>query len=188
MKITEEITLGKDVLTRGGILLYPTDTIWGIGCDATNERAVSRIADLKNRDRGEGFVVLFSSIDMLASYCDEINTDVVLFLSAERPTTVIMNGLKGLGVSAMGPDDTIAVRIPKDEFCVHLIDNLEKPIISTSANLSGEAVPQSYTDISESILQAVDYAINLRREEKMDEKASRIIKLQESGGFEVIRE
>ena len=188
MSILEEINKGKDVLSKGEVLLYPTDTIWGIGCDATNEQAVSRISQLKNRESGDGFVVLFSSVDMLEAFSDDVDADVVSLLSAERPTTVIMHGLISLAIGAMGPENTIAVRIPKDEFCAHLIEGLGKPIISTSANLSGEDAPQSYGEISESILSAVDYAIDLRRDDKMGAKPSRIIKLLGSGGFEVIRE
>lgn len=188
MNIIEEINAGKEVLNKGEVLLYPTDTIWGIGCDATNDHAVLRIAEFKSRESGEGFVVLFSGIDMLESYTDDINADIISLLSAQKPTTVIMHGLKGLATAAAGPDGTIAVRIPKDEFCVHLINELGKPIISTSANLTGEVAPQEYADISKSVLNAVDYSIKLRRDEKSDVKASRIIKLLESGGFEVIRE
>ena len=188
MKITEEIAAGKEVLNRGGVLVYPTDTVWGIGCDATNEQAVGRVAKIKNREMSEGFVVLFAGIEMLSLYVDEIDNDVISFLSAAPPTTVIMQGLKGIAANAAGPDETIAVRIPKDEFCIHLINALGKPIISTSANLSGEGVPKRYADIPGSMLDEADYVINLRREDKLDAKPSRIIKLPASGGFKVIRE
>jgi L-threonylcarbamoyladenylate synthase len=188
MSIKEEIASGKEVLSRGGVLIYPTDTVWGIGCDATDEQAVQRVTKIKNREESKGFVVLFSDIDMLSDYCEDVNSDLISFLSAERPTTVIIHGLMKMAVSTSSSDGSVAVRIPKDEFCILLINELGKPIISSSANSSGAGAPEQYSDIPESFLSEADYVINLLREEKTSLKPSRIIELLPSGGFNVIRE
>ncbi|MEQ6124273.1 L-threonylcarbamoyladenylate synthase [Pseudotenacibaculum sp. MALMAid0570] len=164
-------------LKEGKLILYPTDTVWGIGCDATSEQAVQKVYNLKNREESKSLVILVSSMEMLKEYINEIPEKVLETLrTQDNPTTIIYNQPKGLAKNTIAIDNTIAIRIPRHDFCRKLIDEFKKPIVSTSANISGEPTPKSFSEISKPILEGVDYIVNLERE-KITEKSSTILKI-----------
>lgn len=176
-----------EALKDGKIILYPTDTIWGIGCDATDDEACRRIAQLKNRDASKSFIILVDSFAMLERYVPEFNEvcyDLADF--ASKPLTIIYPTAKGLAPSILSDDGSIGIRITKDPICQKLIRSIRKPIVSTSANISTEPSPTCYDDISEAIKKGVDATVNERLHEKM-EKASQIIKIGLGGDVKIIR-
>lgn len=173
-------------LKRGETILYPTDTVWGLGCDATNEEAVSKIFQLKNREESKSLVVLVSSIEMLKEYVKEIPDNAIKILeTAEKPTTIIYSNPRGFAANTIATDNTIAIRIPKHSFCIELIEKFGKPIVSTSANVSGESTPKSFSEISQTILDDVESIVHLERD-KITDKSSTILKLN-GDEIEVIR-
>lgn len=176
-----------EILKNGGTILYPTDTIWGIGCDATNEEACQKILDLKNRPEGKSFVLLVDSFAMLERYVPdfhEVCYDLVDF--ASKPLTIVYPGAKGLAPSVLAEDGSVGIRITKDALCRKLIQGLKKPLVSTSANISGENAPVSFSEIHPSIKAGVDEIIMERTEEKMS-KPSQILKIGLSGEIKIIR-
>jgi len=169
------------------IILYPTDTVWGLGCDATCAEAVAKIFELKNREESKSLVILVSSIEMLNSYIETIPEKVIHMITAsEKPTTIIYNNPTGLAFNTIASDHTIAIRIPSHDYCLDLINLFGKPIVSTSANISGEPTPKSFSEISQPILEGVDYIVNLERD-KITDKSSTILKLI-GEDIEVIRD
>ena len=169
------------------IILYPTDTVWGIGCDATNEKAVQKIYDLKKREESKSLITLVDSIEMLKNYVATISGKVLDILNeTEKPTTIIYNSPNGLAKNTIASDNTIAIRIPKNDFCLQMIKEFGKPIVSTSANISGSPTPQSYSEISNDIKDNVDYVVDLNKE-KVNKQSSTILKI-EGGSIVVIRE
>lgn len=174
-------------LQVGKTILYPTDTVWGLGCDATNQEAVKKIYQLKNREESKSLIILVDSVKMLQKHVGNIPEKALEILKiSEKPTTIIYNNPKGLALNTIASDNTIAIRIPQDEFCIQLIKEFGKPIVSTSANVSGESTPKSFSEISEAILKNVDYVVNLHQE-KVAEKSSTILKI-EGDDVIVIRE
>jgi L-threonylcarbamoyladenylate synthase len=183
-----EIEKSVQILRNGQTILYPTDTVWGIGCDATNRNAVSKIFEIKERDNSKSLVVLVESVDMLRNYVEQVPENVIAILSDTiKPTTIIYNYPKNLAKNVIAEDNTVAIRIVRDDFCKSLIRQFDKPIISTSANISGGTTPGSFQDISESILHSVDYIVNLAKEE-INLKSSTIIKIMEDDTIKIIRE
>ncbi|MBT0608485.1 L-threonylcarbamoyladenylate synthase [Aequorivita echinoideorum] len=183
----EQIEQAFTVLKRGGIILYPTDTVWGIGCDATNFEAVEKIFKLKQRAESKSMICLVQDFKMLNQYIEEVPEvayDILKF--ARKPTTIIYDRPLHVSENLIAEDNTLAVRVTKDEFCKKLIQKLRKPLVSTSANVSGSKTPQSYAEIDPVILEGVDYVVNLHREKK-SAKPSAIIKLGNDGGVKVIR-
>ena len=159
------------------IILYPTDTVWGLGCDATCAEAVAKIFELKNRVESKSLVILVSSIEMLNSYIETIPEKAIhMIMATEKPTTIIYNNPTRLASNTIASDNTIAIRIPTHDYCLDLINLFGKPIISTSANISGEPTPKSFSEISQPILEGVDYIVNLERD-KITDKSSTILKL-----------
>ncbi|MDA9584460.1 L-threonylcarbamoyladenylate synthase [Flavobacteriaceae bacterium] len=174
------------ILSLGKTILYPTDTVWGLGCDATNIDAVAKIFELKNRVESKSLVVLVSSIEMLCSYVNAVPQKAIdIIATTKKPTTIIYNNPKGLASNAIASDNTIAIRIPSHHYCLDLINKFGKPIISTSANISGEPTPKSFSEISLPILEGVDYVVNLEQD-KITDKSSTILKLV-GNDIEVIR-
>ncbi|QXP73882.1 threonylcarbamoyl-AMP synthase [Tenacibaculum sp. AHE15PA] len=174
-------------LKQGKTILYPTDTVWGIGCDATNEVAVKKIYKIKKREESKSLIILVSSIEMLKEYVKvvpQIALDVLE--NTTKPTTIIYHSPKNLAKNTIASDNTIAIRIPKNDFCLQLIKEFGKPIVSTSANISGESTPKSFIDISKSILKSVDYVVDLH-EDNTTEKSSTILKM-DGDSVIVIRE
>ncbi len=183
-----EIKSAVEALRQGKVILYPTDTVWGIGCDATNEQAVSRIFEIKNRPPEKSMIVLLDQDTKLNKYVREVPAiawDLVEF--AEKPLTIIYPGAYNLAPNAMQSDGTMAIRICKDEFCKQVIHRLGKAIVSTSANVSGEASPTFFSEISEVIKAKVDHIVNLRQKETKPSQPSTIIKLELNGEFKIIR-
>lgn len=176
------------VLKKGELLLYPTDTVWGIGCDATNEKAVDKIFELKRRHESKSMVILVHSIEMLNQYVSEIpQTAIKLIQSTEEPISIIYSNPKGLAKNVIAEDNTVAIRLVKDDFCEQLIERFGKPIISTSANISGKPTPKNFNDISEEIKKNVDCVVNWRHNDTSEKSASRIVKINEDGSLFFIR-
>ena len=176
------------VLLREQTILYPTDTVWGIGCDATSEHAVSKIFKIKNRANSKSLVVLVSSPEMLQNYIENVPEKVMAVLSkTTKPTTVIYKNPKNLAKNVIADDQTVAIRIVRDDFCESLIRKFDKPIVSTSANISGDSTPKSFKDISKPILDSVDYIVNLAKEE-INLKSSSIIQIMEDNKIKIIRD
>ncbi|NJB82889.1 L-threonylcarbamoyladenylate synthase [Wenyingzhuangia aestuarii] len=168
-------------------ILYPTDTVWGIGCDATSEDQVAKIYKIKQREETKSLVVLVSSLEMLKEYVVEIPTKALEILqTATRPTTIVYDCPVGIAKNAIGKDNTIAIRIASDEFCKKMIQNYGKPIVSTSANISGDPTPKQFSEINPAILNAVDYVVDLHHD-KICEKSSTIIKVTNQNQVTVIR-
>lgn len=186
--LKHEVNKAVETLVKGGLLLYPTDTVWGIGCDATNEQAVQRLLELKGRKPEKGLVLLLDVTGRLESYVYDVPPqawDLIEF--SEKPLTIIYDGAKNLAPSVKAQDGSIAIRITKDEFCKQVIARLKKPLVSTSANLSGQPFPASFSDIRPEILSGVDYIVNLRRQENLKSAPSTLIRLRANGRIEFIR-
>ena len=177
------------ILDNSGIILYPTDTIWGVGCDACNPVSIERIYNLKKRDRSKPFVLLVDSIEMLRNYVASVHPRIETLLSFHsRPLTVIYEQGANLPTNAMASGGTVAIRIAKDKFCQQLIKTLGKPLIATSANISGEPFPSNFGEISSDIIQGVEYVVHHRRDDKEQRAPSVIIKYNEKGDLTFIRE
>jgi len=185
----QEIKKALDVLHVGGIILYPTDTIWGIGCDATNSDAVKRIYEIKKRVDNKSMLVLINDANRIPSYLEEM-PDIAwdLIDLSDKPLTIIYPGAKNLAKNLIAKDKTIGIRVTNDPFCNELIKRFKRPIVSTSANVSGQSSPANYSEISEEIKQQVDYIVEHRQNEKEKAKPSGIIQLGVGGEVKVIRE
>jgi L-threonylcarbamoyladenylate synthase len=166
----------EEYLKQGKTILYPTDTVWGLGCDATNFEAVSNIYQLKNRVETKSLIVLVSSIHMLKKYVSIPKKVIEILRKQSNPTTIIYQNPKGFAKNTIAKDNSIAIRIVQDDFCRKLIKRFGKPIVSTSANVSGEATPKSFQEISQPILEGVDYIVNLHQN-KTSSKSSTILKM-----------
>jgi L-threonylcarbamoyladenylate synthase len=183
-----DIDKSLEVLNAGGIILYPTDTIWGIGCDATNEKAVERIYQIKKRCDQKSMLVLLDNPNKIPSYIDEmpeIAWDLIDF--SETPLTIIYSGAKNLAPNLIAPNGSIGIRISKDEFNQRLIQKFRKPIVSTSANISGNSSPQKFDDIDFEIIDSVDYVVKWKQDDLTKSQASSIIKLGTTGEIQIIR-
>ncbi len=177
MNFSNDINQCLAVLKNGGIILYPTDTVWGIGCDATNEAAVEKIINLKQRPQEKSFVVLVADEREILQYAAAPDLEVFNFLEKQtKPTTVVYENAIGLAENILAKDGSVAMRICNDEFCKHLIKRFQKPIVSTSANISGEPTPQLFSTISELIAHGVDYVVKHKQNETEPALASQIIK------------
>ncbi len=185
----EDINKALEVLRNGGIILYPTDTIWGIGCDATNEEAVRKIYQLKNRDDSKSMLVLLDNEAKLNSYVTqvpELAWDLIDF--ATKPTTIIYPNAKNLAPNLLAEDKSVGIRITKESFSNTLCQRFKKPIVSTSANVSGEKSPSYFEMISDEIKKGVDYIVQYRQEETSNPSPSSIIKLEVDGEIKILRE
>ncbi|NNK82133.1 MAG: threonylcarbamoyl-AMP synthase [Flavobacteriaceae bacterium] len=183
----KEIENTLKVLKQGGIILYPTDTIWGIGCDATNYEAIQRIYELKQRTESKSMISLVSDFKMLNQYIEEVPEvayDIIKY--AQKPTTVIYDRPLRVAENLIAEDNTLAIRVIRHGFSNKLIKKLKRPIVSTSANISGDPSPKSFQEIDDKILKGVDYVVNLPHLNKSS-KASTIIKLTNDGLVKVIR-
>jgi len=188
VKLEEDIKKAVEVMRRGGVILYPTDTIWGIGCDATNPEAVARVYKIKQRDDSKALICLVDSDARLQRYVrnvPEVAWDVMEL--ATKPTTVILDNAVNLAPNLIAEDGSIAMRITREEFSRELCYRFQKPIVSTSANISGEPAAQNYRDIASDILEAVDYVCWTRRQEHQPHQPSSIIKIGEDGEVKIIR-
>ncbi|MEI9934939.1 MAG: L-threonylcarbamoyladenylate synthase [Ferruginibacter sp.] len=177
-----------EVLKNGGLILHPTDTIWGIGCDATNEDGVAKVYALKKRPDEKSLIVLLADEKDILKYVAQPDLSVFDYLhTVTKPTTVIYDGPIGFADNLIADDNTIAIRITTDAFCKHLIKYFRKPIVSTSANVSGYASPLVFNDISETIKNGVDYIVQHRQNDLTPATASSIIKWNANGTPAIIR-
>jgi len=184
----KEVEAALNVLRSGGVILYPTDTIWGIGCDATNETAVRRIYEIKKREDSKSMIILVADERDVLQYVAAPDLSVFDFIQEQtRPTTIIFEHAVGLPDNLVAEDGSIAIRIARDEFCRHLIKRLRKPIVSTSANISGQPSPKNFLEISEEIKSAVDHVVGWRQEDTTIALPSQIIKWNNDGTRTVIR-
>lgn len=184
----KDITESLAALRNSGLILYPTDTIWGIGCDATNPNAVSSVYALKKRAESKSLIVLMADQRDILRYTSQPDPRIFDFLQTVRkPTTVIYEGAIGLAANLINADGTIGIRLVDDLFCRHLIKRFRKPIVSTSANISGEAAPAHYGEIDPRIHAGVDYIVNHRREDRTARQASAIVKWNGDGSVTTIR-
>jgi L-threonylcarbamoyladenylate synthase len=175
-------------LQTGGLIVYPTDTIWGIGCDATNEAAVARVYVLKQRAAAKSLIVLMADERDVLKYTSQPDLRVFNYLqTVKKPTTVIYAGAIGLAANLIPDDGTVAIRLVDDLFCRHLIKRFRKPIVSTSANVSGEATPSFFDEIDPRIIAGVDYAVQHRRDDRTPREPSAIIQWNANGVPTVIR-
>ena len=184
----EEIKKTIEVLRSGGVILYPTDTVWGIGCDATNKEAVKRIFEIKKRVDTKAMLVLIDSPAKLQAYVEEI-PDMAwdLIELTEKPLTIIYPGAKNLASNLIAADGTIGIRVVNDDFCKKLILQFKKPIVSTSANISEKPSPSNFSEIDNAIIEAVDYVVEWRQDDYTKCTPSGIIKLGVNGEIQIIR-
>ncbi len=178
------------VLQAGGVIVYPTDTVWGIGCDATNEEAVAKVYALKHRADTKSMLVLLDAVGKLQGYVEEIPSvawDLLDTVEGQRPMTIIYPGAKNLAKNLIAEDGSVGIRITQEAFSKALCERLHKPIVSTSANISGEPTAKNYRQISEAVLSAADYVCRFRREDEEEKKPSSIIKLGIHNEVEIIR-
>lgn len=185
--MNEEINNALKTLKEGGLILYPTDTVWGIGCDAANSTAVEKVFKLKQRYDSKALICLVADDRMLKKYVRKI-PDVAydIFDVSEEPITIIYDNAQNLASNLIAEDHSIAIRIPNDDFCFRLLRKFNGAIVSTSANISGEPTPRSFKEIAPEVLKGVDYIVNLHHE-KTCNKPSSIIKLSHDGLVKVIR-
>jgi L-threonylcarbamoyladenylate synthase len=184
----EELKNALEALKKGGTILYPTDTVWGIGCDARNKEAVAKLFKIKERAEYKSMVVLVCDDKMINRYVKEVPAVAWDLIEAtEDPLTIIYPDARMLAENVIAADGSVGIRIVKDEFCKNLIHKFGKPIVSTSANISGENAPHSFRDIKLDIMNKVDYIVNLRQKEINNTKPSTIIKVAMNGEIKIIR-
>jgi L-threonylcarbamoyladenylate synthase len=185
----EDILLALETLRKGGVILYPTDTVWGLGCDATNENAVQRIYSIKKRSESKSMLVLLENPALLERYIDEVPViawDLIEITTT--PLTIIYPGARNLAKSLIAEDGSIGIRFTKENFTAELLRRLRKPLVSTSANVSGEPAPAFYREISNEIISQVDYVVKYRQDDQTPSRPSGIIKLEVNGKIEIIRQ
>ncbi|GAA0544696.1 L-threonylcarbamoyladenylate synthase [Chitinophaga japonensis] len=184
-----DISASLRVLHAGGLILYPTDTIWGIGCDATNEAAVKDVFALKQREESKSLVVLLADVRDLLRYVAHPPPDIAdIIRGFDRPTTVIYDGALGLAPSVVNQDGSVAIRIVQEPFCRHLVKRFRKPVVSTSANVSGQPSPATFADIDPAVRSGVNYVVQYRQQDTAPAQPSRIVKVLAGGAMRVIRE
>ncbi|HJS01683.1 MAG TPA: L-threonylcarbamoyladenylate synthase [Flavobacterium sp.] len=187
MDINTEVHKAFEIIKEGGIILYPTDTVWGIGCDATNAEAVKKIYALKRREESKSMIVLMNGERMLYNVFKEIPEVAWQIMDlSEKPTTLILDNPRNVAANIIAEDKTLGIRLVKEPFCYKLMERMKKPLVSTSANISGEPTPKSFKEISPEIIKGVDYVVNLYRE-KICQNPSTIIKLTNDSQVKVIR-
>ena len=176
-------------MREGGVILYPTDTIWGIGCDATNEDAVSRVYEIKQRQDSKAMLVLVDSsvkVDFYVQDVPEVAWDLIDL--ADKPLTIIYSGARNLAANLLAEDGSVGIRVTNEDFSKRLCQQFRKAVVSTSANISGQPSPRNFSEISEEVKSAVDYIVGYRQEEMSNPKPSSIIKLDKGGVIKIIRE
>lgn len=186
-QLNKELGKALTVLKQGGLILYPTDTVWGIGCDATNHEAIQKIFKLKRREDSKTMICLVCNLDMLKSLVEEIpNNALDIIKYAQKPTTIIYDRPKLVAENLIANDNSLAIRLVKHDFCQTLIKRFKKPIVSTSANISGKPTPKTFKEIENEILKGVDYIVNLEQNNSAANPSS-IIKLSNNGEVKIIR-
>ena len=188
MTFEEDIKESLSTLRQGGIILYPTDTIWGLGCDPSNESAINRIAKLKSRGENKSLIILADGLSMVERYVTEI-PDIIFELVevSDTPLTIIYPKGKNLAPGVCSDDNSVAIRICHDEFCKELINRFRKPIVSTSANLSGNPSPENFNRIDKTLIDKVDYVVKHRQNDRSKGTVSPVIKVNPDGTIKIIR-
>ena len=187
--MNDDIKNAIDVLIKGGLILYPTDTIWGIGCDATNEKAVEKVFELKKRVDSKALIVMIDSTAKLDYYVEEApNLAVDLIEMSDKPMTIIYDKGRNIASNLLAEDGSLAIRVTEERFSKELCLRFRKALVSTSANISGTPAPKCFADISEEIINGVDYVVKYRQDDSTESKASSIIKLGSGGEVKIIRE
>jgi L-threonylcarbamoyladenylate synthase len=185
--INQEIHNAFEVIQNGGIILYPTDTVWGIGCDATNADAVAKIYALKKRAETQSMIVLMNGEKMMYNVFKEIPEVAWQIMDlSENPTTIILDNPRNVAANIIAPDKSLGIRVVKEPFCFKLLERMKKPLVSTSANISGQPTPIAFKDINPEIVKGVDYVVNLHRD-RIAGKPSTIIKLTNDSQVKVLR-
>ena len=186
--MVDDIKKALNVLKSGGVILYPTDTIWGIGCDATNPKAVEKVYAIKQRAESKSLIILVDTFDKVSEYVKKV-PDVAFDLvkNIDTPVTIIYSDARHLAHNVIASDGTIAIRVVNDSFCQQLIARFGKPIVSSSANVSGAETPMFFSNIAKQIINDVDYTVSIFREKINHIKPSTIIRLHENGEFLIIR-
>jgi len=177
---------GCEVLAQGGTLLYPTDTIWGIGCDATNSEAIKKVYALKNREDGKALICLVSDLKMLELITGNLNEKIKKVALADKPTTVIYPNVNEVAANLKAENASVGIRIVQDEFCRKLIKRFGKPIVSTSANISNSPSPKEFKEIDRAILEGVDHIVTLKTKETRT-SPSTLISIDAEGNFKTLR-
>ena len=186
--LADEVKKAIEVMKQGGVILYPTDTVWGIGCDATNPEAVKRVYELKQRDDSKALICLVDSADRLARYVRDVPNVVWDMVElTTTPLTVIYEHAIGLAPNLIAEDGSVGIRITAEEFSHELCYRFQKPIVSTSANISGEPTPRTFSEITEELKASVDYVVRYNQRSKERHQPSKIIKVKGNGEFEIIR-
>lgn len=184
----DEVKRACDVLRNGGVILYPTDTVWGIGCDATNEEAVRRVYEIKRRTDSKAMLVLVDSDVKVQSFVREVPPVAWdLIELSEKPLTIVYDGARNLAPNLLAEDGSVGIRVTREEFSKQLCFRFGRPIVSTSANVSGESAPRSFAEISDEVRQEVDYIVEVRQDEPPCNTPSGIVKLGAGGVVKVIR-
>jgi len=184
----DDINKAITTLKSGGIILYPTDTIWGLGCDATNDEAVEKIFNIKARDENKSLIILVSGEQMLERYADSIPDVAFELISvADKPLTIIYPKGKNLAKGVCAADGSVGIRVCRDEFCNRLLMQFRKPVVSTSANFSGKPAPEFFGDIEQDLINMVDYSVTFRQQERRKCAPSSVIKFNANGTFNIIR-
>lgn len=186
-KFEDDITQAVLTLKKGGIILYPTDTIWGIGCDAKNSAAIKRIFELKRRADSKSMIVLVNNLPALQKIADPPEVAYQLIDSAVNPLTIIYDDPTGVAPELLAQDGSLGIRITGEAFSNELCKRFGGPVVSTSANISGEPSPANFSEISEEIKNGVDYIVNFRQEENNKTQPSNIIKIDSHGVFKILR-
>lgn len=186
--LKDEIAKALKVIQEGGIILYPTDTIWGIGCDAANTEAIQKIYKLKQRSESKSMIILLDTDAKLPSYIKEVpELAYNLIEYAENPLTLVMPGARNISPSLIAADGSVGIRVAKHPFCEGLIQRLRKPLVSTSANISGKPSPQYFSQVEQEIIEGVDYVVDIDQHSMEIKTPSTIMRLEADGKFEFIR-
>lgn len=187
--IADEAKKCVEIMRKGGVILYPTDTVWGIGCDATNPEAVKRVYEIKKRQDSKALLLLVDSVDRLARYVGDVPAvawDLIELTT--KPLTIIYDGARNLAPNLVSDDGSVGIRVTSELFSKELCYRFQKAVVSTSANVSGEPTPNNFSEISREIIDAVDYVVNYKQLELGKSKSSSIIKLTKNGTVTIIRE
>lgn len=187
--IADEAKKCVEIMRKGGVILYPTDTVWGIGCDATNPEAVKRVYEIKKRQDSKALLLLVDSADRLARYVGDVPAvawDLIELTT--KPLTIIYDGARNLAPNLVSDDGSVGIRVTSELFSKELCYRFQKAVVSTSANVSGEPTPNNFSEISREIIEAVDYVVNYKQLERGKSKSSSIIKLTKNGTVTIIRE
>lgn len=188
-QLVKEVQAAEEEVLLGNVILYPTDTVWGLGCDAENYEAVRKIFKIKEREESKAMIMLVADFEMLKHYIRDLPAGFEEILQAqERPTTYVFTSPHNLPKEVLASDGTVAMRVVNDEFCHRLIRQVGRAIVSTSANVSGEPAPKSFKDVSETIKKRVDFVTSWRQDDDMAARPSRIVKIEADGTQQVIRD